>query len=262
MIDPGSFAPHEADAGDMMYAVPVVGYIRRYGVGDFLDIQAVIFDLDGLIVDTEPFGLQAWQQCLDPCGVQLQQAHYQQLIGLGQQETAAYLLELSGASWTPAELLDTFWQCLHTILEAVDLQPRPGLNEVLAVLGNAQLPLGVASNSPTSYVEHVLERLDLLHVFDVVLGNDGDRRAKPAPDIFLEAARRLGVEPEACLVFEDSPGGREAALAAGMRCFYVPNRGLRSSMDANGEVDTFPSLHDSLGLVRELVNGRKPEHPV
>ena len=128
---------------------------------DPLDIQAVIFDLDGLMVDTEPFGLEAWQQCLDPCGLQIQHAHYQQLIGLGQQETAAYLLELSGASWTPSELLDTFWQCLHSILDTVDLHPRSGLPEVLAVLGDAKLPLGVASNSPTNYVEHVLERLDL-----------------------------------------------------------------------------------------------------
>jgi HAD superfamily hydrolase (TIGR01509 family) len=221
-------------------------------------IRAAILDLDGLMVDTEPLGLAAWQRCMEPAGFQLEHCHYCHLIGLGQQETAAYLLRVSGADWTPDELLQRFWNELLFIIEGSSLEPRPGLLMVLEKLEGAGFPLGVASNSPTGYVEHLIDKLGLVPYFSAVLGAEAVCRAKPAPDIYLEAARQLGVVPEGCLAFEDSLSGCTAALAAGMRCFFIPNADLVMTETSMICRDMFASLEECEAVLDEILRGVLP----
>ncbi len=221
-------------------------------------IRAVILDLDGLMVDTEPLGLEAWQRCMEPAGFWLEHRHFSHLIGLGQQETAAYLLQKSGADWTPDELLQRFWKELFLIIGDTSLEPRPGLLMVLEKLEGAGLPLGVASNSPTGYVEHVIDKLGLVSNFDIVLGAEAVGRAKPAPDIYLEAALQLGAVPEHCLAFEDSLSGCTAALAAGMRCFFIPNADLVLPETSTICRDVFASLEDCEAVLDEILSGVLP----
>jgi HAD superfamily hydrolase (TIGR01509 family) len=205
-------------------------------------IRAAIFDLDGLMVDSEPLGLQAWQRCLKPAGVSLTDAQYRHLIGMGHAESVQYVLEQTGAALTFAALDRGFWEHFLEVIAENELGPAAGLLPLLDDLRARGFALGVASNSPTAYVRSVIERIGVSERFEAVVGADEVQHAKPAPDVYLEVARRLGVAPSRCLAFEDSLSGRQAAQAAGMPCVLVPNPDLHLTPDLAGGARVAASL--------------------
>lgn len=205
-------------------------------------IRAAIFDLDGLMVDSEPLGLQAWQRCLEPAGVSLTDAQYRHLIGMGHAESVQYVLEQTGAALTFAALDRGFWEHFLEVIAENELGPAAGLLPLLDDLRARGFALGVASNSPIAYVRSVIERIGVSERFEAVVGADEVRSAKPAPDVYLEVARRLGVAPSRCLAFEDSLSGRQAAQAAGMACVLVPNPDLHLTPDLAGGAKVVASL--------------------
>jgi HAD superfamily hydrolase (TIGR01509 family) len=189
--------------------------------------SSIILDFDGLIVDTEtpifeawlaayarhgqPLGLDEWQHALGTHGGFDPLAHLDALTG-GTLDREAVLAEVKASS-------------------AKGCEGQPLLPGVVSVLREArELGLGraVASSSSCGWVEGWLRRHAIRELVDVVVARDDVRKVKPDPELFLLAAARLGSEPSACLVFEDSPNGMRAALAAGMRCVAVPNALTRS----------------------------------
>lgn len=184
--------------------------------------SSIILDFDGLIVDTEtpifeawlaayarhgqPLGLELWQHALGTHGGFDPLAHLDALVG-GTLDRDAVLLEVKAAT-------------------ASGCEGRPLLPGVASLLGEARaLGLGraVASSSSCGWVDGWLRRHAIRDLLDVVVARDDVRKVKPDPELFLLAAARLGSAPAACVVFEDSPNGMRAALAAGMRCVAVPN---------------------------------------
>lgn len=188
-------------------------------------MQAVIFDLDGLMINSEELSLQAWRAVLATSGRRLDDTDYHALIGMDSQATAGLVIRLTGVPLAWDDLARLHWQRL---LELIDdqLEPRPGLLALVSTLIARGYPLAVASNSPTDYVERALKAIRLREAFRRVIGRDQVVNGKPAPDVYLAAAAGLGVSPECCLALEDSPTGMQAALAAGMRCVVVPNEHL------------------------------------
>lgn len=180
-------------------------------------IKAVIFDLDGLMVDSEPLSHQSWQEVLAGEGEALSPTEYRQLIGLDGMSAAAKVREIKDTSLTPQQLNQRHWEELKSRINGA-LDPAPGLEALVRELESRGLPLAVASNSPSDYVRKALESIGYLERLQAVVGLDQVDRGKPEPDLYLVAARRLGVEAERCLVLEDSPTGLEAARRAGMRC--------------------------------------------
>jgi HAD superfamily hydrolase (TIGR01509 family) len=183
---------------------------------------AVVLDFDGLIVDTEtpifeawlaayrrrgqPLGLEEWQHTLGTHGGFDPLEHLDALLG-GALDRERVLAEVKGAT-------------------AKGCEGRPLLPGVEALLRDAKaLGLGraVASSSSCGWVDGWLRRHAVRELLDVVVAREDVRKVKPDPELFLLAASRLGVAPGACVVFEDSPNGMRAALAAGMRCVAVPN---------------------------------------
>ncbi len=205
-------------------------------------MQAVIFDLDGLMINSENWSLKAYRQILAPYGKFLEDQDYHSLIGMDSEASAMHITRLTGVPLHWQTLARVHWQRLIELIDA-ELTPRRGVIELVNELVDRQYPLGVASNSPIDYVEHALTAIGVRAAFRCVVGYDQVARSKPAPDVYLAVAACLGVVPVRCLALEDSPTGMRAALAAGMRCAVVPNEHLRSA-DFTGAYRCYDSLDD------------------
>jgi HAD superfamily hydrolase (TIGR01509 family) len=187
---------------------------------------ALVFDFDGLILDTETSEFHSVSAAFAEHGLELDRAEWQGIIGTADHPHWVDLLEEAlGRPVEDREALlvrRTGEHDLVVLSEAV----RPGVVELLAAAEDAGVPAAVASSSSWSWVGGHLERLDLRRWFRHVVTRDdvgGDRtRTKPAPDLFLLAAERLDVDPASCVAFEDSPHGARAARAAGMAVVAVP----------------------------------------
>ncbi len=185
-------------------------------------LHAVLFDLDGLMADSEPHSLASWRAVLAARGVTLEQAVINQMFGQRLIETAHLLVERYRLPDSPAALAQEkeAYQVDHL---KGRIRPMPGLFELVEDIERLGLQKAVASSGVRRYVTAVLDEIGLAGRFEAVIAGDDVAKGKPAPDIFLAAARALGVDPRDCLVLEDAPAGVQAAHAAGMRCIAVPN---------------------------------------
>jgi HAD superfamily hydrolase (TIGR01509 family) len=187
-------------------------------------IKALIFDFDGLILDTETPEYQAWQNLYAEFNQTLRLEAWGQIVG----GTAAsdfhpltHLEALTGRSLAALGLQQRVEaESMRMILAA---KPRPGVLETLEAAQRLGLRLAVASSSPHSWVDTHLKRLGLFEHFATIQAREDVARTKPEPELFLVAQTRLGVSPHECLVFEDSPNGVLAANRAAMRVVAIPN---------------------------------------
>jgi HAD superfamily hydrolase (TIGR01509 family) len=184
-------------------------------------MRALIFDFDGLLVDTEASAFRAWRQVLAEYGADLPLPVWQAVIG-GQSSVAAVLSHLEHAVGTvDREAVVTRWR--DTNRAFADRMPlRDGVGEFLSAARADGLRLAVASGATRDWVSEHLERVGVSGLFAVVSALDG-HRPKPAPDVYLAALDALGVPASDTVAFEDSPTGVAAAVAAGLRCIAVPN---------------------------------------
>lgn len=201
--------------------------------------QAVVFDCDGLLLDTEECWTRAESAVFARRGLEFTAEHKRLLLGKAGDATATILehaLDEPGHGQAlRVELLE-----LAMAEVAAGAAPRPGALALLAELDGV-VPLGLASNSPRAIVDVALAAAGLADAFGVVLGGDEVPRPKPAPDIYATACRRLHAEPERAVALEDSPTGVAAALAAGMYVIGVPSLDGVVLDDASL---TAPSLED------------------
>lgn len=184
-------------------------------------ISALIFDFDGLLVDTETPAFESWRVLYNEYGHDLTLDLYQHTLGTSHGfDALAHLEALLGRPLDRAADLARR-RAFKDALSA-DQPLLPGVLSLLEQARAAELPCAVASSSDRAWVEGWLGRLGIRPAFACVRTADDVARTKPAPDLFLSAAAGLGAAPAACLVFEDSPNGILAARAAGMRCVAVP----------------------------------------
>lgn len=186
-------------------------------------IRAVIFDFDGLIVDTESIGYQTWKEIFDSHGHDLPVERYAQVIGtnfdIGYDPRRD--LEERTAKDFDWELMELQRRARETELRTT-LRVLPGVLERLAEARTLNLKTAVASSSPLSWIAPWLEQLELRDHFHHVTTVDDTGKVKPDPSLFIHAAEKLGVHPDEVLIFEDSLNGLRAANAAGMRCIVIP----------------------------------------
>jgi len=217
-------------------------------VGDFTGFTHVIFDLDGVLLDTEPFYTRATEQIVAPFGKVFDWAVKAQMMGRDALTSARTLVNALDLPISPQEYLDRKEPLLAAMFrESAEI---PGAAELVRTLHARGFGLAVATSSTTPHFRLKTAHHEWFELFDVVVCSDhpGVRQLKPAPDIFLVAREALGARAEACLVIEDSLAGVAAALAAGMQVLALADprfpesafHGARRVLRSYAELDMRP----------------------
>jgi HAD superfamily hydrolase (TIGR01509 family) len=182
-------------------------------------MQPVIFDMDGVIVDSEPLNRRHIQLFLQKIGVPPGQEVKTNLKGLNARESWRRLMQEFQLDHNIEELIQQGRKSYLEFLASITKLPEiPGAAELIQYLHRAGHPLALASSANPRRVDFFLEQLGLRKYFAAIVASDDVQRSKPAPDIFLLAAKRLAAKPADCIVIEDAANGVAAAKAAGMRC--------------------------------------------
>jgi len=185
--------------------------------------RAVIFDMDGLMLDTEPLAARAWGEAAADLGVGFDDALALRMVGCNFADCSALVRRHYGSDYPVEALLGRWHAAYDAIIEREGYALKPGLLELLDWLEAAGIPKAVATSTRRARAETKLRQKLLLPRFFALVGGDEVARGKPAPDIFLEAAARIAMPPSACLVLEDSEPGVRGALAAGTMAIMVPD---------------------------------------
>jgi HAD superfamily hydrolase (TIGR01509 family) len=212
-------------------------------------IAAVIFDLDGVLIDSEQVWDTAREQLTNELGGRWHEGAQRDMMGMSSLEWSRYMHDDLGIDLPPQEISDEVVRRLERLYRE-RLPLLPGAREAVERL--ARWPLGVASSSNRPLIELVLELAGIADHFRVTVSSEEVERGKPAPDVYLEAARRLGAEPGECGAIEDSEKGILSARAAGMRVVAIPNRDFPPGDEALAAADV---VLDSLAkLTPEVVD--------
>ncbi len=186
-------------------------------------VEGVIFDLDGLVLDTETTYFMAWRQAAGLMGYQLPAAFCLSLSGLHYRDVEMRLLEFFGSAFDLQEFNRLSGECWYRIVENQGINTKKGFWTLLKFLQESDIPYGLATNSRLNNALECLDFAGLGNVFETIVARDHVEKGKPAPDIFLTAAERLSVPISRCLALEDSLIGISAASASGAFTVYVPS---------------------------------------
>ena len=192
--------------------------------------EAVIFDLDGVLVDSEQLWNQAKEDLVRASGGQWREDAPQAMMGMSSPEWAGYLRDELHVPRAVEEINDEVVRRIEELYRS-ELPLLPGAVDAVRAL-HRSWPLGLASSSDREIIDLVLELAGIQGEFAVTVSSEEVARGKPAPDVYLEVAERLAVRPERCVAVEDSSNGLRAAAAAGMAVIAVPNPHYPPSQDA------------------------------
>jgi beta-phosphoglucomutase-like phosphatase (HAD superfamily) len=213
--------------------------------------------MDGLMLDTEPLYRSAWKKAAAECGFQLSDEIYAHIVGRTAADAEAELANAFGSGF----VLSGF-RVARDKFEAVEfpgpLPKKPGLDGILDLLESRHIPKAVATSTKRQRALKQLEAIGLLRRFSAVAAGDEVATGKPAPDIFLLAAQRLGVQSAACLVLEDAEAGIAAANRAGMQVYLVPDLNTPPLNPVSSATAKFASLSD---VTRHLESELPPAAP-
>lgn len=187
-------------------------------------VKAVIFDLDGLLVDTEIIAYRIYDEIFREYGLPYTKEYYaRQFSGKTMKDNIAYLLETYPVAGTPEEWFDRILRMENEQMVNCGVQLKPGARELLAYLDRSGCPIALATSSLEPRAMGMLREHGVDGYFDAFVFGREVARNKPYPDIFLKACEKLGQRPEDCLVLEDSEAGVQAAAAANIPVICVPD---------------------------------------
>jgi len=215
-------------------------------------IQAVIFDMDGLMLNTERIARLAWKRAAADWDRTLSDERFAAIAGLKADDANAVLQKAFGPDFPVEEARARRQQYYEAYIEEHGIDLKPGLLPLLRRIEVLGLPHAVASSTARPGIAHKLTIAGLMNRFDTWVGGDEIANGKPAPDIFLTAAERLGIAPRHCMVLEDSEPGIRAAHAAGMLPIMVPDVKQPSPEVEALAYAVLPSLADVVPLLERL----------
>lgn len=187
-------------------------------------IKAIIFDMDGLIVNTETLYSKAVQKVIGKREKQYTFKVKRQMMGRTGIEAMRILKDKLGLKKSAEEILKEREKIYGRILSQTKIKPFPGTLELLKLLNALRIKKALASSSSGKWIKLTLKKLNIAKEFKVVVSGDEVKKGKPNPEIYLLAAKRLDLSPQDCLVLEDSLAGVKSAKRAGMKCIAVPNK--------------------------------------
>lgn len=217
-----------------------------------MTVAAIILDMDGLMVDTEPLYKIAWQQASREAGFDLDDRRYAMIVGRTMAGCERVLAEEFGPGFPVERVRERRPILWREEVDRRGVQPKPGVLELLAFADSHGLRTAVATSTNAKTAAFTLGRAGLAARIGTVVTGDQIVHGKPAPDIYLEAARRLGVEPRACIAIEDSEAGVRSIANAGMRGILVPHWPA-SDLARRTAYRVVGSLHDACDIIAGLL---------
>lgn len=215
---------------------------------------AVIFDLDGVLVDSEQLWNRAKEEYVHATGGQWREDAPEAMIGMSSPEWSAYIRDELGVDRPASEINRAVVLRIEELYRA-ELPLLPGAVETVRAM-ERRWPLGLASSSNREIIDLVIEEAGLSGAFVATVSSEEVARGKPSPDVYLEAARRMGVDPHRCVAIEDSANGLRSAHAAGMAAVAVPNPHYPPGQEALGLAAV--SVSSIAEVTPELVQGLAP----
>jgi HAD superfamily hydrolase (TIGR01509 family) len=189
---------------------------------DITDFDAIIFDMDGLLLDTEKLSYESFLTTANAYDQTFKFDDYRQLIGRNAKTGIDILRRMLPVNTDAAKFKDDWLDVYRRLLDH-QIDVKPGARNLLACLAKMQVPRAVATSSSGIKARAILDRVGLWQYIPHLTGGDEVKAGKPAPDVYLDAAKKLGVDAPRCIAFEDSETGITAALAAGMRVIQIPD---------------------------------------
>ena len=186
-------------------------------------MEAVVFDMDGVLFDTEKLCLDSWMHVAEKSGFDCIDGVFEQCIGLNANDTKALVLRHYGADFPYESFQEQASEWFREYIRRKGLPLKPGVKKILLFLQQEGYKIGLASSTRYETVIKQLKLADIIDYFSVIVGGDMIEHSKPKPDIYLLACKKLGVKPEDAYAIEDSPNGIRAASAAGMKAIMVPD---------------------------------------
>ena len=213
-------------------------------------IKAIIFDMDGVLVDSEPFNIEIEKRQFELNHLSISEEEHHQYMGVATDVMWREIAKRQSLSLPVETLIEqNKTESIHYFTELKEIPVMPGLVDLLEKLTLKNFPIAVASSSFLEIIELILQRTGLRKHFQVVVSSQEAGKSKPEPDVFLLAAKQLGINPQDCMVIEDSANGIKAAKAAGMRCiaFEGPGANPANQKQADAVIKSFDQLYNMLG---------------
>lgn len=188
-------------------------------------LEAIVFDMDGVLFDSEHVISKCWYQAADEYKMPEEKREETILasIGLNHSDTKLLFEEKLGAQFPYEEFMARTVKLFHEKIDKDGLPVKEGVYEILEYLKGTDLKIGIASSSSTASIKKHLGESGITHYFEVIIGGDTVEHSKPNPDIYQNACEALGVNPVNSIAIEDSPNGIKSAYAAGMKVIMVPD---------------------------------------
>ncbi len=211
---------------------------------------SVIFDMDGTLLDTERICIPAWDYAGEKQGFHNVGSHIPHVCGSTAAGSSKYLEDMF-----PTMDVVAFKNDVRKYIEQhLVVQYKPGAQQLLEFLKEKGVSLALASGSSHHSIDHHLQAVHATDFFDVIVSGEDVKNGKPAPDIFLLTAQKLGVSPQNCYVIEDSKNGIKAAVGAGMRCIGIPDIVQFGDEIKRMLTAEFHSLHEALAFFQTLID--------
>ncbi|EGF88332.1 HAD family phosphatase [Gemella sanguinis] len=218
-----------------------------------MEIKAVLFDMDGLMVDTESLSTEAFINSAKAQGYNMTKEETLKVLGFTKANIYQFWIDyFQGTNVDGKKLVDDHYEYIENVLYTVGPEKMPYVEELLKYLRENNYKIAVASSSDTADIKNNLEKTKLEKYIDEIASGAEVENGKPAPDVFLLAAKRLGVDPKDCLILEDSKAGIKAGKASGAMVFMVPDM---YTVDKECE-DTADRILTNLGEVIEILEGK------
>lgn len=222
-------------------------------------IQAVIFDMDGVLIDSEPIYFEIERSSFAHFGAVMTEEEHHTYVGVTLESMWQQVLDKHQLTATLEEVFAYHQHnVMQTMLAHPNLTAMPSVERWLSWLHEQHIPIAVASSSPRALIDLIMDKTGLGRYFEVRMTGEEVKNGKPAPDIFLTTAEMVGASPSNCLVIEDSRNGVQAAKSAGMRCIGYHNPG--SGNQDLSKADLQISSYDELWTLKDTLpfEGRSP----
>ncbi|NFO04106.1 HAD family hydrolase [Clostridium botulinum] len=207
-------------------------------------MRAFIFDMDGVIIDSEPIHRQVHGEIMNTLGINISKGELALYAGATNEYIFTKLKERYEIKKSVSELMDYKSKLIINKVKEESIEPINGIRELLNALRKNNIKIAIGSSSPRSLIEAVIDKFNLHSAFDCIVSGEEVERSKPYPDVYIEVSKKLGINPEKCIVVEDSHNGVQAAKSAGMKCigFNNVNSGNQDLSKADVRVDTIRKI--------------------